>query len=456
MDIEHGAIIAIIEHKMLPDFIDRRVTPEFFHDIEHRKIYGMLLQHWRDYRQHPTKDAVAKPYPTYDLDVALDDAPEWYLDELVDAYRRRSVYQLLRDLNEEAEKEDVREGYRLESMLRRGLNDIAIETTSGRSVDFFDTVFQDRYLELLQTIMDNPGSLRGISTGFSTIDRATGGLQPQQLITVAGVPKAGKSAIALAIAYAARMSAKNVLFFTFEMSVEEQEHRLTSIITGMSLTGLLEGRFTPAKLRDIRKTMATFSGGTAFTISADISAMTTLDAVNARILQHSPDVVIIDGAYLLDPDDPKIQVMSPQHLTKITRGAKRMAQRLNLPVIITTQAIISRSRKGLDMGSVGYSSSFAQDSDVLLGVEPMLEGGPKGTISRLKVLASRSGPKAEAFLRVDWSSGTISEITEEDAESMGGLSGKHDSTGLWEGGDGEEGPRHRGDPGRSQRRRRSA
>ena len=321
-------------------------------------------------------------------------------------------------------------------------------------MDHYTEESEDRLFEMLQDMMDNPGYLRGISTGFDTIDRATRGMQPEQLITLVGIPKAGKSSIALAIARAARRMAKNTVFFTFEMTVEEQQYRLLSMDTGMSLTNLLTGKFNPAKLKAMRRDMKVLRDGSSLMFMTDTSATTTLDAVAARILQMSPDLVIIDGAYLLDPDDSKVIPMSPQHLTKMTRGAKRMAQRLRLPIVITTQALIARSKKGLDMGSVGYSSSFAQDSDVLLGVESVLEDSPKGAISKVKVLASRSGPKGEAFVRVDWSSGTIEEIDKIEAGRATG--GRHDSTheGWGEGDYGDDEPRHRRDPGGSRRRRR--
>lgn len=63
------------------------------------------------------------------------------------------------------------------------------------------------------------------------------------------------------------------------------------------------------------------------------------------------------------------------------------------------------------MDSVGYSSSFAQDSDLLLGTEAHEE---VENVSRFKVLASRSGPKGDIYMVFDWDHGEIRELTPSD------------------------------------------
>jgi hypothetical protein len=80
-----------------------------------------------------------------------------------------------------------------------------------------------------------------------------------------------------------------------------------------------------------------------------------------------PDIVFVDGVYLM-MDELTGEMNTPQAITNITRAMKRLAQRIDLPIIITTQTLLWKMRAGkVTADSIGYSSSFFQDSDVILG-----------------------------------------------------------------------------------------
>jgi hypothetical protein len=151
-----------------------------------------------------------------------------------------------------------------------------------------------------------------------------------------------------------------------------------------------------------------------FTITSDITSAITVSGVQAKIQQYQPALVIVDGVYLMD-DENGNDKGTPQALTSITRGFKRLAQTARIPIVISTQAMLYRSKGGLKMESIGYSSSFAQDSDIVFGVEPheQIQG-----MSRFKVLASRSSPKGEAYVNFDWSKGLIEEVDHNTYEQM--------------------------------------
>jgi len=97
------------------------------------------------------------------------------------------------------------------------------------------------------------------------------------------------------------------------------------------------------------------------------------------------------------------EMNTPQAITNITRAMKRLAQRIDLPIIITTQTLLWKMRAGkVTADSIGYSSSFFQDSDVILGLEPVEEDEK---IRLLKVVASRNCGPTETPLTWRWSTG---------------------------------------------------
>ncbi len=107
---------------------------------------------------------------------------------------------------------------------------------------------------------------------------------------------------------------------------------------------------------------------------------------------------------------------SSQALTNITRGLKRMSQNLDLPVVESTQALGWKTdkRRGLTGDSIGYSSSFFQDSDLLIGVEKT----EIDDVNKLKLLGARNAPPMEKYIRWNWDNGTFEELDDDPFEKQ--------------------------------------
>ena len=412
MDTQHACLSKIVVDGELLPFIESKITYDFFPDTRHFQIWEMVLEHYKKYGKPPSIEAVHKAYPTYDFD-SYPEPVGYYLNQLKQDRKKviltSHVQEFAQRLNEE-EGPDI--GDDLEVILRQGMSQAAHEISQGRDTDFF--MSYDRIMDRLRERRDNPGYLRGITTGLDGIDRLTGGLQPEQLITMVGTPKAGKSSLLLKLAFNAHRNGNSVLFVTFEMGTEEQEDRLVSMISGVGLTKILTGTFDRNDEKKIETALKLRKAMAGFTITSDVSSAITVSGVQAKIQQYQPTLVIIDGVYLMD-DEAGNDKGTPQALTSLTRGFKRLAQTLRIPIVISTQAMLYRSKGGLKMESIGYSSSFAQDSDIVFGVEPheQIQG-----VSKFKVIASRSSPNGEAYVQFDWSNGLIEEIRHEDYEKM--------------------------------------
>jgi replicative DNA helicase len=138
----------------------------------------------------------------------------------------------------------------------------------------------------------------------------------------------------------------------------------------------------------------------------------TVSAIQSKVQTLQPDVIFIDGVYLM-MDEQTGESNTPQALTGITRSLKRLAQRMNKPVVITTQALNWKTKKGkVSTDSIGYSSSFLQDADVVFGLEREDETVDDTRI--LKVMAARNSGNVEASLMWDWASGMFREMNGDD------------------------------------------
>ena len=410
-DLQQALLSKIIRDGELATVVNAKVTADFFTDDQWNRIYIYLLKHWRRYGTSPTLETVHHDFPSVNWPEVEQDI-DYYIDGLRQR-RKRAI--LTEGLNEAAAyfhvEDDPDALDQLEFGLRQTLAKVVLETTATSDIDF--TKRGDAIMERLERRMANPGYLRGISTGVQGIDYVTGGLQPEQFIVIIGLPKAMKSSTLLWMAKNIHDADKRPLFLGFEMSNDEQEDRLTSLYGAVGLTAVMNGTVTLGERRAIRGQLETLGKSEIqFVSSVDMDNAMTVSGILSKIQEYNPDCVLIDGAYLMQSELPKAEPGSPQALADIARNLKKLAQSQQIPIVVTTQADQGRSRRGLTAASAMYTQAWRQSADVLLGVERLdPEADDFGQVMvRFKVLASRSGPRAETLLAWNWSQGTVHEV----------------------------------------------
>lgn len=370
-------------------------------------MYVWALKHWNKYGECPTIVTTKDNFPTARI-LKVEDTVEYLLDQMVDARRRQATVEMIQDAAAMIDDDNDFDGAL--SLVRQQVALIEDEGSFADSdVDVTQTT-EDR-LEHYAGLKDLKGGMLGYATGKPTIDRATNGLQGGQLITVVAQPKAGKSTLMVDLAkYMHQNSDIPVLVVSFEMTNAEQEMRLDAMIGKVSASRLRTGRLNPLEEERLRKGLKAFSRREEFWLTSDIAGA-TVSGIAAKVEKYKPAVVLIDGVYLMIDEISKEQ-NTPQALTNITRNMKRLALRTHLPVVISTQALTWKmTKKKVTADSIGYSSSFFQDSDVILGLEHVMldDGEPDELQRRLKVIASRNSPNVAATLLWDWESSTFEE-----------------------------------------------
>lgn len=406
MDIQHALLSKIILSADLRELIDSRITEEFFPDDKYRLVFKFLLEHWKSYGIAPDESVVKRTFPTYTW--TDDPQPLPYFIDQIRLRREDTLYS--EALNKIATViSDQEEPKRVEKV-RQLLQDVLIKArleVSGTR----DTDITASYLDIITRLGDrrsNPGHLRGMPTGFHGLDYVTGGFQAEQFIVITGVPKSGKSSVMLYMALNAWRNGKTPLFVGFEMSNSEQEDRLSSMLSGVGLTKILNGTTSIPEFLKVSRSLKDLKNGCPFFFSSDIMSATTVSGIQSKIQQYQPDVVFIDGVYLMDSElDPRTAPKgSPAALTDISRSIKRLAQTNRIPIVVTTQSLVSRSRGGLNLASIGYTSAFGQDADLVLGVERQ----ENSNMSKFHVIESRSGPRKDLYIEWDWDRGYVGEI----------------------------------------------
>ncbi|GGA80370.1 replicative DNA helicase [Nitratireductor aestuarii] len=231
------------------------------------------------------------------------------------------------------------------------------------------------------------GGLSGVSTGLRDLDKRMGGLQPSDLIVLAGRPGMGKTSLATNIAYniahayepaqqadgsfkAARGGV--VGFFSLEMSSEQLATRIISEQTEIGSSKIRRGEITEA---DFEKLVACAQMMQKVPLYIDQTGGISIAQLAARARrlkrQRGLDVIIIDYIQLMQGSSAKSSQNRVQEITEITTGLKALAKELNTPIIALSQLsrqVESRDDKRPQLSDLRESGSIEQDADVVLFV----------------------------------------------------------------------------------------
>ena len=250
-----------------------------------------------------------------------------------------------------------------------------------------------RFSDALTTAIDmaaaafkREGKLSGIATGLSDLDRQMGGLQPSDLVVLAGRPGMGKTALATNIAFnIAKMyqgekqpdgSIKTVNggivgFFSLEMSAEQLATRIIAEQSGVPSYKIRRGDMREDdfyKITGAAREMQTIPFYIDQTGGISIAQL----VARARRLkrQRGLDLLVVDYIQLLSGSSKKGD-NRVQEVTEITTGLKALAKELNVPVVALSQLsrqVESREDKRPQLSDLRESGSIEQDADVVMFV----------------------------------------------------------------------------------------
>jgi replicative DNA helicase len=284
------------------------------------------------------------------------------------------------------------------------------ETTPTKHVSFVD-----RLRRALPEWM-NGSAVPTIPFGLQFLDEATGGMRPEQFIVLSGLAKSRKTWTMLHIASNVHAYGYPVIFLTFEMSNDELTERLAT------LWGKLPYQMVRDKIGltadhqrqllrhlNLREALPSFLG---VEDAAGHSSATTIQAlIQDRAHQGlKPAAVFIDGMYLMTDDmTGEIGGTDTKPLTNISRALKRLAQSQRVVVVGSTQQLYGKISKGrTSLYGIGYTSAFAQDATVAIGVEAT-EDQPN--IATMRIHGNRSGPQGgECNITWNLETGLVEEL----------------------------------------------
>ena len=238
----------------------------------------------------------------------------------------------------------------------------------------------------------------GVPTGFIDLDRLLTGLQPSDLLIIAGRPGQGKTGFLLSVARNAALEhKKHVAIFSLEMSNEQVAQRLISQETGIDAQKLRTGKLSEDDWPLFTHSIEVLSDTHIFLDDTPAITPLQLRTKSRRLhMEYGLDLILVDYLQLMGGDvrtENRVQEVS-----YITRNLKVLARELNVPVLAAAQlsrAVEQRSDKKPVLSDLRESGSLEQDSDIVMFIyrpDQYEKDTEKQNIAEIMVAKHRNGP----------------------------------------------------------------
>ena len=220
----------------------------------------------------------------------------------------------------------------------------------------------------IETLYNRKEHITGVPTGFEGIDKLTSGLQPSDLVIIAGRPSMGKTSFALNIAQHAAVEAKLTAgIFSLEMSKEQLSLRMLCSKAKIDAQNLRSGFISEHDWSKLAKAVQSVSEASIFIDDTPALSILEMRAKSRRLKsEHGLDLIIIDYLQLMRGGGNVER--REQEISEISRSLKALAKELNLPVVALSQLnrkVEDRHDKRPQLADLRESGAIEQDADVI-------------------------------------------------------------------------------------------
>ena len=256
-------------------------------------------------------------------------------------------------------------------------------------------------VDRIDMLHQSDGDITGISTGYNEFDKLTAGLQPGDLIIVAGRPSMGKTTLAVNMAENAAIGSKvPTAIFSMEMPAQQLAFRMISSLGRVDQTHLRTGNFPDEDWSRINTAVQLMSEAPIFIDDTPSLSPGEIRA-RARRLQreHGLGLIVVDYLQLMQV--PGNKENRATEISEISRGLKALAKELACPVIALSQlnrSVEQRTDKRPVMSDLRESGAIEQDADLILFIyreEVYNQDTPRKGIADIAIAKQRNGPIGE-------------------------------------------------------------
>ncbi|MFA5093155.1 MAG: replicative DNA helicase [Candidatus Omnitrophota bacterium] len=225
-------------------------------------------------------------------------------------------------------------------------------------------------IETIDRLYQNKAHVTGVPTGYVDFDIKTAGLQPSDLVIIAGRPSMGKSAFALGIAeYAGVVEKIPTAIFSLEMSKEQLVQRMLCSHARVDAHKVRTGYLATSDWPRLTAAAGKLSEAPIYIDDTPAISVMELRARARRLKSHHDiKLIILDYMQLMRGSAMNMESRQ-QEISEISRSLKALARELNVPVIAISQlsrAVESRTDHRPQLSDLRESGAIEQDADVVV------------------------------------------------------------------------------------------
>lgn len=360
-NFETVLITRILETKDLNAAIRRKITADFFFLPETRAAFDFIVKHVRKFGAVPSVEIFRKAFKTFKLRTTSDS-----VEAVCDQLRGSKLYVDLADMIDEALKLNRENPHDALDHVRTKITSLTSTHIVTRDADLTRSI-EETKAEYLR-VKEGAGIV-GVPWPWEKLNETTLGVQRGEVVYFYARPKSLKTWLLLKTAVHIFKKGFRPLVISKEMPTDQIRRRIHAIFAGVDYNAVRTGRLTPMEEKRYFEDLEAFSENDPFILSGDDEDKGGVMSVSAKIREYEPDVVLIDGVYLMYDDRTNKRTSDWQGISHITQDLKRMAKQLDIPVIGSTQANRSAEKTGGNSKSeVAFGDSFTQDADYLIRI----------------------------------------------------------------------------------------
>lgn len=369
----------LIDRKGLDHSIDL-LTPDVFYDPRHQTIFASILKLYesnspidlmtviQDLKKNEKLNLAGGDHYIIDLTMGVSSSAhiEYHVRVILEKFILRSLINVSANVIDSSYKEST-DVFELLDKAEQSF----FEITNGTIKKGFDTAnsLVKEAIDKIKSLKDKEG-LSGIPSGFTALDKETGGWQNSDLIIIAARPAMGKTAFILSMARNICVDHNiPMALFSLEMASVQLITRMISSETGISSEKLRKGQMSDDEWQRLFTNVSSLENAPLYIDETPSLSIFDFRAKCRRlVMQHGVKIIMVDYLQLMTASSGKGGGNREQEIAMISRSLKAIAKELNVPVIALSQlsrTVETRPGKRPMLSDLRESGAIEQDADIV-------------------------------------------------------------------------------------------
>lgn len=419
-DIEKGFISKLLETEDISTIKDCQINKKFLTG-ENKVAFQFIQDTYLTTGAVPTVRAFEKRFPNYKLETYTPDSSsypivgtkenlKYWCNELRVKLKHNTIADGVDEAVSKLQDFNTDEAYKI---IKSTISYVESEVVESTAVDITKNTAERKEAYLKRK--ENKGMI-GIPFGIKHLDYLTKGMIKDTVTTVVAKPGVGKTWFEVLVGAYCQLNNYRVLQLVTEMSDDIMRDRYEAMLFGMCYGNFSYSQFKSGRLsletekkyfEFLDNELPNFEPLIVEHVDGVMSAAALVD-------KHNPDIVLIDGIYLMSDDQGARDDWA--RLTHISRDLKILAKRIHKPFLVNTQLDQKAKGKNTSLGDIKYAQAVGQDSDTVIELyrdELMIQDREMGA----RLLKQREGILGKVIFQWDFDKMNFSDIYYECDES---------------------------------------